>query len=106
MAFFQTPPELGNQLTDDAMLTSYLARILPEDVRRAVLPELDRLGALSGGELYAQQLEERLGEPKLTQWDAWGRRIDHIEITPLWKRAARIAADEGLVAIPYEKKFG
>jgi alkylation response protein AidB-like acyl-CoA dehydrogenase len=106
MAFFQTPPELGNQLTQDAMLTSYLARVLPDDLRKAVLPELDRLGALAGGELYAQQLAERLDEPKLTPWDAWGKRVDRIEITPLWKRAAKMAAEEGLVAIPYEMSHG
>jgi len=44
--------------------------------------------------------------PKLVTWDAWGTRIDHIELTPLWKRAARIAAEEGLIATAYERAHG
>jgi alkylation response protein AidB-like acyl-CoA dehydrogenase len=106
MPFFQTPPELGNQFTDDLLLNSYLERVLPEEMRREIMPELGRLGELAGGPLYRQSVAERLDEPELVQWDAWGNRIDHIEITPLWKRAAVIAAEEGLVAIPYERRDG
>ena len=40
------------------------------------------------------------------QWDAWGNRIDRIEVTPLWQRAAQIAAQAGLIAIPYERAHG
>jgi alkylation response protein AidB-like acyl-CoA dehydrogenase len=106
MPFFQTPPELGNQYTGDSLLRSYFERVLPDDVRSEITPELARLGELAGGSLYRQSVAERLDEPKLVQWDAWGNRVDHIEITPLWKRAAVIAAEEGLVAIPYEKRHG
>jgi len=42
----------------------------------------------------------------LTQWDAWGNRIDRIEVSPLWRRAERIAAEQGLVAAAYERKHG
>ena len=44
------------------------------------------MGELAGGPLYAFQLADRLNEPVLTQWDAWGNRIDRIEVSPLWKR--------------------
>ena len=37
---------------------------------------------------------DRLNEPTLMQWDAWGNRIDRIEVTPLWQRAAQIAAQQ------------
>ncbi|HVY45768.1 MAG TPA: acyl-CoA dehydrogenase family protein, partial [Minicystis sp.] len=106
MAFFQDPPELGNQFTDDRVLRSYLARALPDEVRRAIEPELAEMGELAGGELYRMQLEDRLNEPTLTPWDPWGRRVDHIEVTPLWKRAARLAAEKGLVAAAYERRHG
>jgi alkylation response protein AidB-like acyl-CoA dehydrogenase len=42
----------------------------------------------------------------LTQWDAWGNRIDQIEVTPLWQRAEKIAAEMGVVAAAYEGKYG
>jgi alkylation response protein AidB-like acyl-CoA dehydrogenase len=106
MPFFQDPPALGNQYHDDRVLRSYLARALPPEVLRAIEPALEAMGELSGGALYELQLADRANEPVLTQWDAWGRRVDRIEISPLWRRAARIAAEEGLVAIAYERAHG
>lgn len=106
MSFVQAPPELPNQYRADAALRSLLARVLPADVRRAVEPELDDLGALAAGELYRLQLADRLSEPRLTQWDAWGNRVDVIEVTPLWRAAERIAAERGLVATAYERAHG
>jgi alkylation response protein AidB-like acyl-CoA dehydrogenase len=52
------------------------------------------------------QLADRLNEPRLTQWDAWGNRIDQIELTPLWRVAERIAVEHGVVAVAYEQKHG
>ena len=106
MGFVQTPPSLGNQYTDDRVLRSYLARALNADELQAAAPQLERMGALAGGELYRQQLAERELEPVLVQWDAWGNRVDRIETTPLWRRAEEIAAREGLVALAYERPFG
>ena len=63
---------------------------------------LRSMGELAGGELYQMQLEDRLNEPSLTQWDAWGNRIDCIGLSPLWRRAAPLAAEFGLVAEGYE----
>ena len=93
MAFYQDPPRLGNQYEEDRVLRSYLSRALPPDVRAAIAPSLSELGALAGGPLYRMQLEDRRNEPVLTQWDAWGHRVDAIEVTRLWKEAARIACD-------------
>jgi acyl-CoA dehydrogenase len=42
----------------------------------------------------------------LTSWDAWGRRIDRIEVSPLWRQAARIATERGLIATAYERAHG
>lgn len=104
--FIQSPPVLGNQYRDDTFLQSYLRRRLPAAMLGEIEPSLSELGALAGGELYQLQLRDRLNEPTLTQWDAWGNRIDHIEVSPLWQRAAAIAASSGLIAIPYERKHG
>src|SRR5688572_20423726 len=101
MAFVQQPPELGNQYTADRALRSYLARALPADMLAEIAPGLSAMGDLSGGELYRQQLADRENEPTLTRWDAWGKRVDRVEVTPLWRQAERIAAEEGLVATAY-----
>jgi len=102
----QTPPRLQNQYDDDVFLRSYLRRVFPADILQSIEPDLKEMGRLSGGELYELQLQDRLNEPRLVHWDAWGNRVDRIELTPLWQRSARIAAERGLIAIPYERKHG
>jgi acyl-CoA dehydrogenase len=102
MAFFQDGPELGNQYDDDALLREYLERTLPLTRRDAIEPDLRALGALGGGELRRKQQADRLNEPRLTQWDPWGRRVDEIEVSPLWREAQVLAARQGLVALAYE----
>lgn len=106
MAFYQTPPELGNQYLADDVLRRYLRHTLPGDALSRIEPELSEIGELAGGDLYRASLAERRDEPVLTQWDAWGKRVDHIELSPLWKRAARITAEKGIIATAYEKKSG
>jgi acyl-CoA dehydrogenase len=104
--FVQAAPQLGNQYRDDEFLRSYLRRKIPAVTLSTIAPELDQLGAVAGGELYSLQLADRENEPTLVQWDAWGNRVDRIEVTPLWRRAAQIAAQAGLIAIPYERAHG
>lgn len=106
MAFFQSPPSLGNQYRDDRLAAEYAARVLPPDALAAAEAEYEHLGALAGGELYRQALAERALEPELTQWDAWGQRVDRIEVTPLWRRARALSAEHGLVAAGYEPGLG
>jgi acyl-CoA dehydrogenase len=104
--FNQPPPQLGNQYDEDRVLRAYLQRHLPAEVLAAIEPELREMGELAGGELYEMQLADRLHEPVLTRWDAWGERIDQIEVSPLWQRAERLAAEMGIVAAAYEQTYG
>jgi alkylation response protein AidB-like acyl-CoA dehydrogenase len=106
MTFKQAPPTLGNQYEDDRVLRSYLGRVLPAEMLSEIGPSLVEMGRLAGTELYQLQLADRLNEPKLTQWDAWGNRVDRIELTPLWQLAERLAAEHGVVATAYERKHG
>jgi alkylation response protein AidB-like acyl-CoA dehydrogenase len=104
--FQQTPPALGNQYEDDRVLRSYLKRVMPAEILHEIEDSLTEMGRLAGSELYQMQLADRLNEPSLTQWDAWGNRIDKIEVTPLWREAERIAAEHGVVATAYEQRHG
>ncbi|HEX6070538.1 MAG TPA: acyl-CoA dehydrogenase family protein [Longimicrobiaceae bacterium] len=106
MPFLQPPPRLGNQYDDDRVLRSLLRHILPAPMLRDLEPGLRELGRLAGGPLYDLQLADRLNEPRLTQWNAWGERIDQIELTPLWREAERLAAEHGIVAAAYEPTHG
>jgi len=102
MAFFQEPPRLGNQFDDDPLLPSWIARTIGDP---AVAEELRGLGDIAV-DTYRRQLADRANEPVLTQWDAWGNRIDHIEVSPLWKEAEVLAARHGMVGAGYEPRFG
>jgi acyl-CoA dehydrogenase len=104
--FNQPAPALGNQYDDDRVLRSYLRRTLPPDVHAEIEPALREIGDLAGGTLYQMQLADRLNEPVLTQWDAWGVRVDRIDVSPLWRVAERLAAEHGLVAAAYERRYG
>jgi len=105
MPFFQDPPRLANQFDDDPLLPSWLARHIPEAQHGEVATELHALGDVAV-EYYAKQLADRLNEPVLTQWDAWGNRIDQIEVSPLWHEAQVLAARHGMVAAGYEARLG
>ena len=104
--FTQAAPELGNQYRADPLLSGWLRRALPPEVLRSLEPEFDELGAVAGGELYHLQLADRLNEPRLLQWDAWGNRTDTIEVSPLWREAERLTVRHGLVATAYEEALG
>jgi alkylation response protein AidB-like acyl-CoA dehydrogenase len=104
--FTQSPPGLGNQFDDDPLLGSWLKRSLPATLNAELHSELRELGALAGGELYRLQQADLAHEPVLTQWDAWGRRIDAVTVSPLWQRAERLAAQHGLVATGYDAALG
>jgi acyl-CoA dehydrogenase len=106
MPFFQDPPRLAHAFHSDRVLRSYLARTLPEDVRREAVPTLEALGELTAGKLYELTLQDWASEPTLTTWDPWGRRIDRIEVTATWKEARKIACSFGLIGTPYEKQYG
>ncbi|MEM9067659.1 MAG: acyl-CoA dehydrogenase family protein [Myxococcota bacterium] len=102
--FNQPPPELSNQYDDDALLQGYLRHALG-DALPSVEESLREMGDIAV-RLHRLSLETRLEEPLLTQWDAWGERIDHIELTQVWKRAEPIAATCGVVAAGYEPRLG
>ena len=102
MAFFQEPPHLGNQFDDDPMLPSWVARWIGDPEIEA---ELRGYGELAV-EHYGKQLADQHNEPVLTQWDAWGHRVDRIEVTPLWAEAQVVAAKFGMVAAGYEARLG
>jgi putative acyl-CoA dehydrogenase len=104
--FFQAAPELGNQYLDDAALKGWLNAQLPEPVLKSIAPGLERLGARAGGEMLALAAGAQARPPRHVPYDAWGRRVDHIEVAAEWQALHRIATEEGIVATGYERHEG
>ncbi|HEX4479726.1 MAG TPA: acyl-CoA dehydrogenase family protein [Rudaea sp.] len=105
MAFLQTAPVLSNQYLDDRVLRSYLRRVLPLAVLAAIENDLTELGEFAATAWLMARMRERC-EPKLTQWNAWGERVDRLELTPAWIAAQPLAAKFGLVAAGHETTHG
>ena len=101
--FFQEPPRLGNQYDDDRVLRSFLRHYLAPQALAEAEPALRRLGARAAGEMIDLAREAEQAPPVLVPFDAWGRRIDVIRVSPAWRALHRIAAEEGIVATAYER---
>lgn len=97
---------MGNQFDDDRVLRSYLRRVLPNKMLGEIEDGLRDMGELSGGLLYELQQADQPQAPRLKQWDAWGNRVDEIQVTPLWREAEHLAAEHGIVATAYEQLHG
>lgn len=104
--FFQDPPRLGNTFTSDPVLGAILERRLPLAMRREIAPELATLGELAAGEMLALADAAERQPPRHLPYDAWGRRLDAIEVAPAWRHLHAIAAEHGVLAAAYERRHG
>ncbi|HXY31428.1 MAG TPA: acyl-CoA dehydrogenase family protein [Gemmatimonadaceae bacterium] len=104
--FFQGGPQLGNQYDDDSLLQAYLRWRLPSAMRDEIEPGLRRLGARAATDILALGDAAEADPPRHVPFDAWGQRVDRIETSPAWQALDRISAEEGLVAIGYERRHG
>ena len=97
MAFLQDPPQLLHPYRSDRSLLALLDRALPTERRATLDADLDALGD------YAQMAWRRAcattrRKPVLTQWDAWGRRIDRIELTTAWQEGPQLTTAHAVLA--------
>ena len=104
--FHQRGPELANSFTSDSILPIYLRFRLPSEIHSAVSKDLTVFGERCAGEYQALGDAAESAPPKHVPFDPWGRRIDHIEVSEAWRQLHRISAEEGLVAIGYERAQG
>ncbi|MCW8419290.1 acyl-CoA dehydrogenase family protein [Fluoribacter dumoffii] len=104
--FFQTPPKLGNQYEEDRVLKSYLEWKLPSSMLNEIQPELHHLGQRVIEDILKLGQEAEACPPRHIPYDPWGKRIDHIQVSPAWKELDKISAQEKLIAIGYERKHG
>lgn len=104
--FFQEAPRLTNTFDGNRWLKPYLKHRLPHAMFAHIEADLHRLGQLCAGEydrLGRQAAEEK---PVLTQFDAWGKRIDEIKVSRAWTELNDISALEGLIHHGYKRAHG
>lgn len=104
-AFIQQMPELNNEFTDDIFLQDYLNTYFPADALKEITPDLTQFGRRTATEFVKWAREAEINQPQLVQFDAWGKRVDEIKVSEAWLKLERVAAEDGLVAIGYERKY-
>jgi alkylation response protein AidB-like acyl-CoA dehydrogenase len=104
--FHQDAPKASNRFRTDRALRLGLQRLLPEEIFADASASLDQLGERAVTQLAALGETAETNPPKLTPFDAWGRRIDRIDVSPAFDRLIAIGQEVGLVALPYEAPYG
>ncbi|CEG64761.1 hypothetical protein RMATCC62417_01680 [Rhizopus microsporus] len=105
--FIQEPPVLKNQYEDDIVLKNILKRTMPKSVLDDIEPDLNRFGerVIHDVLTMGNDVEDPSNYPRLKQYDAWCKRVDEITTAKGWKELNDVAAEEGLIAIGYERKY-
>ena len=67
--------------------------------------DLVNFGARVTGDvaLLAKEAGREENKPRLEPFDGWGRRVDEIVVSRAWKDLHGVAAEEGIIALGYER---
>lgn len=52
-----------------------------------------------------RDLSAKATEPKFTQYDNWGRRVDELQTSEGWRGLKAKMQEEGIIGIFYERKY-
>ncbi|MHA6205557.1 acyl-CoA dehydrogenase family protein [Dyella soli] len=101
MGFLQDPPQLAHPYREDRLLRAMLDRALPPARRAALDADLQALGdhALTAWQRAAATTRRK---PVLTQWNAWGERVDRIELTDAWRDGPHVTTRHAVLAAGHE----
>ncbi len=103
--FFQDGPKLENTFTNDLILKNYLQKKLPASYQEKIFEHLKRVGDLAAGPWNQWATQAMQQPPVLVAYDAWGKRIDRIQVSDAWSQLEKAAAIEGIVATAYERQY-
>lgn len=104
--FFQDGPELTNTYEADLWLQMWLEDRIPKKYLATIEKDLKQFGHRAANEIRTLGVQAENHPPQLKQFNAWGKRIDEIEVSEAWRALHKISAEEGLINIGFERKFG
>ncbi len=104
--FIQDGPGLKNQFESDHLLRSFLRWRLPQEMQGAIEPGLVNFGQRVVSDVLQMAERAEAHPPVHVPYSPWGRRIDRIETNEAWEQLSRVAAEEGIVALGYERTHG
>lgn len=77
-------------------MRALLGRVLPADVLQSLAPELAQLGARAATDIAALGDEAEASPPRHEPYDAWGKRVDRIELHEARRMLQRVSAGVAL----------
>jgi alkylation response protein AidB-like acyl-CoA dehydrogenase len=99
--YVQSVPAPDDPYQDDALLRSWLDRMLGPAGHATAAGRLSALAADVAGPLRAAHTHAEAHPPRLIRYDPWGARVDRIETSPGWQELRAAAASHAVVALPY-----
>ena len=106
MPFFQTPPVTPDPWRGDAALREHLRRVLPAQAAGRAAGPLAAMGQAAAGPLAELAAQAESEPPRHLPFDAWGRRVDRIQVSAAWEALQAEAVRAGLCALPYTGELG
>ena len=103
--FIQEQPHHQNAFLSDRFLIRVLQRVMPSSVYNSVKDDLIHFGYRVSSDIWKLGQECGTMEPYLHKTSAWGKRCDEIVTCNAWKLQKRVSAEEGLIAIAYDRDF-
>ncbi|WP_406317443.1 acyl-CoA dehydrogenase family protein [Streptosporangium sp. NBC_01639] len=104
--FVQEAPRLANRWTADRVLRQAVRRLLPADVFAKAAEDLEHAAERCVTEMAPLGARAEANPPRHVPYDAWGNRVDRIEIDPAWTELVALLQGLGAVAIPHEGTYG
>jgi putative acyl-CoA dehydrogenase len=104
--FFQNGPVLRNQFEDDELLKNHMEKSLPASIKKEVTEDLKRFGGRVISDVLEMAKSADAHSPVLVQFDSWGKRIDKVQVDRGWTDLHKVSAEENIVRLGYERKYG
>ncbi|MDP2342893.1 MAG: acyl-CoA dehydrogenase family protein [Deltaproteobacteria bacterium] len=105
-SFFQDLPPPPDFYAVDRALHAELKRRLSPANAVLMAPRFEAMGKATAEELPAVAEEAERDPPRHVPYDAWGRRIDDIRVSPAWTYLKDFSARHAVVATGYDKALG
>ena len=106
MEFQQEDFSYKDLYSENNYLQDVLQHYAASENTEAIGADLAQFSAKACDEVLQLMWRAEKNLPELVQYDHWGKRLDHIEVDPAWEALHGVSAEEGMVAIGYERKSG
>lgn len=102
--FIQTGPHAHASYENDPLLRELLRFKLEPSEFQKVDEDLSRFSQRLDREIFALGKMAEANPPTHIAYSPWGERVDDIQTSVAWQKLDQIAAEEGLIAIGYERQ--